>query len=200
MGMSHYVRNQVETRYAKIEQAPGLETKKVHSAISLALDAYISNMSTTHTELPPTLEESFIETVINQVRSCLFAGDDTTSSTIAFCFHALTEHPTTRAIMRQEHDVLFGTGSAAKISKDNSTLLNQCPYTNAFIKETLRLYPPAANMRWGQPGKIVTALNGQVIELYLCATGCPRNPRIWVRPQDFLPARWSRPRIIPTRK
>lgn len=161
--IKNYVRNEIETRFSELNKEPVQESKRTNSVISLALNAYISSKSNKQTEPPASLDETFVETVINQVRLFLFAGNDTTSSTTAFCFHALAKHLETRVKMRQEHEALFGESDTAQMLKDNPVLLNQCPYTNAFIKETLRLYPPAANMRRGQPGKTLTALNGQIL-------------------------------------
>jgi cytochrome P450 len=190
-----YVRKEIQARFLELKSGSTLGRKKAQSVISLALDAYISSKSDTQGVFPAALDESFVETVINQVRLFLFAGNDTTSSTIAFCFHSLAKYPACRAQMKKEHEALFGDKNAAQMLKDNPTLLNQCPYTNAFIKETLRLYPPAANMRRGQPEKNLTALNGQVVQTegfnIICVQqAVHENPRIWIRPQEFIPERW----------
>lgn len=179
----------------KKEQPPSAHG--AHSVISLALDAYINGDQDGKSLKPQKLDKDFIRVVTNQVRLFLFAGNDTTSSTIAFCFHMLAKHPDARVKMRNEHDKIFGADvtTTAQAIKEQPALLNKCPYTIAFIKETLRLYPPAANMRQGQPGKLVSALNGQVLSTegfnIICVQqAVHENPRVWVRPQDFIPERW----------
>ena len=75
------------------------------------------------------------------------------------------------------------------------SLLNQFRYTIAVIKQSLRLYPPAATMRSGRPGVSVTDRRGNRYPMdYVGATvlhpAVHRNPRIWPQPDKFLPERF----------
>lgn len=170
---------------------------RARSVISLALEAYINNEKDGKPSRSQKLDEGFIRIVTNQIRLFLFAGNDTTSSTISFCFHMLAKHPDALKKMREEHDRVFGSdlNGTNQMIKKHPSLLNKCTYTIAFIKETLRLYPPAANMRRGQPGRLVVALNGQVLptegfNIVCVQQAVHENPRVWVRPRDFVPERW----------
>jgi hypothetical protein len=51
----------------------------------------------------------------------------------------LTKHPDALTKTRQEHDKVFGVDftKTSQILKDQPSLLDQCPYTIAFNKETL---------------------------------------------------------------
>ena len=73
-------------------------------------------------------------------------------------FHLLSKHPEALAKMRQEHNEVFGTNlsNTADALKKQPALLNQCRYTFAVIKETLRLYALASTMRAPRTGAVVT--------------------------------------------
>jgi cytochrome P450 len=92
---------------------------------------------------------------------------------------------------------VFGinTTRAAEMFKEQPSLLNKCPFTLAVIKETFRLYPPAAIMRAGQPGITVTDPHGNRYPMdHVGATilhpAVHRSSRVWPSPEKFLPARF----------
>lgn len=197
--INRYVQRELEKSFLEMKNPKQTNAKPAHSVISLALEAYIGGGQEMGKDgqKPQKLDKSFIDTVTNQIRLFLFAGNDTTSSTIAFAFHMLSQHVEALARLRQEHDIVFGddVSGAAHLLKENPTLLNQCTYTLACVKETLRLYPPAANMRRGQPGISLPALNGQLLptegfNIVVVQQTVHQNPRVWVRPREFLPERW----------
>jgi len=77
--------------------------------------------------------------VRDQVMTLLFAGHDTTTSTIAFMFYELARHPEVVARLREEQDrVLDGR------PPDASMLMSgQLEVLEMVQDETLRMYPPA---------------------------------------------------------
>jgi cytochrome P450 len=175
-----YIRNEIEERFRdlKAERISSTPSCRAHSVISLALEASIAKDH----------QESTSETA---------RLDDTTSSTIVFAFHLMSKHRKALAQLRDEHDSIFGKdiSKAADLLKTQPSLLNQCRYTLAFIKETLRLYPPAANMRLGQRDIALPALNGQMLQtgglnIILLHQIIHQNPRVWARTDEFLPERW----------
>lgn len=194
-----YIRNEIEQRFRelKAERLSSAPNGRAHSVISLALEASIPKNNEESTPETAKLDDDFAAIVCNQIRLFLFAGNDTTSSTIVFAFHLLSKHPKALAQLRDEHDAIFGKdiSKAADLLKSQPSLLNQCRYTLAFIKETLRLYPPAANMRLGQRDIALPALNGQMLptgglNIILLHQIIHQNPRVWVRTDEFLPERW----------
>jgi cytochrome P450 len=72
----------------------------------------------------------------DQVMTLMFAGHDTTTSTIAFMFYELSRHPDVAASL---HDELAGVERP-----DAATLMSgQLQLLEMVTDETLRLYPPA---------------------------------------------------------
>ncbi|WEW56154.1 hypothetical protein PRK78_001589 [Emydomyces testavorans] len=157
----------------------------------------IISLALTNTSLAP----SQLDTIVDQVRSFLFAGYDTTSSLIQWLLYYLSL-PSNASVLRDliaEHDQVLGTSPEAT---EASLLTNpSLPFTTAVIKETLRLQPPAATARWARPttdppfhvvladGRLSKPLNGAV--LYINHRIIQRSPRAWgPDAHEFRPYRW----------
>jgi cytochrome P450 len=109
----------------------------------------------------------------------------------------MSKNPEAVKKLQEEHDKVFGSdvSKTAEVLKLQPSLLNQCRYTMAFVKETLRLYPPGANMRLGTPQTTLPALNGEMLPIdglnvILVHQPIHTNPRVWVKPHDFIPERF----------
>jgi cytochrome P450 len=123
------------------------------SIVDLALDAYYSDkMFNSAGSVKPSaaMDAAFRGEAITSVKTFLFAGHDTTSSTIAYALYLLHHHPTVHANLLDELRSTFGslgaTHIAATIKADPHTV-NSLSYTNAILKETLRIFPPASTLR-----------------------------------------------------
>lgn len=164
---------------------------------TLALKAYIEENESAGILKSAKLDPHFARYTTYQVRLFLFAGNDTTSSSISYFYHALYKYPEVLARMREEHDEVFGRDpslAAAQIREDPTTL-NKCQYTMAALKETLRLYPPAGGTREGPTGMTISDADGHVIPVDGCDImmhhfAIHRDPRVWPRADEFLPERW----------
>jgi len=116
------------------------------------------------TGLDPT--PSVLNSTVSQVKTFLFAGQDTTSTLIQWMAFELsksyptsplysTHHRQIRERLCAEHDAVFGSQNpftALDILNDptanvDEILGSKLPYTTAFIKEALRLNPPAGSAR-----------------------------------------------------
>ncbi|KAI7514123.1 hypothetical protein KC331_g22556, partial [Hortaea werneckii] len=104
------------------------------------------------------LDKEFKQAAINNMKTFIFAGHDTTSSTIVYAFYYLSKDPEALAKIRKEHDDVFGTDpeAAAEQLKQDPRLLNKLEYTLAVTREVLRLQPPASTVRVGQKGFFLT--------------------------------------------
>lgn len=108
------------------------------------------------------LDPDFKDFITSQVKMFIFAGHDTTSSTICYIYHLLSGHPAARDQVCLEHDKVIGSNleQTATILSENPHLLNQLPLTVAVIKETLRLFPPSSSTRGGEPNFCIKDAEG----------------------------------------
>ncbi|KAL2810347.1 cytochrome P450 [Aspergillus granulosus] len=135
--------------------------------------------------------------ILDNMRSFIFAGHDTTASTLSYIYLMMERHPKALAKVQQEHDEVFSTDlhqTAQKI-KEYPILLSRLPYTLAVIKEVLRLYPI------GHPAKIVDegyeivhddkkyTLKGTYLMMIATHT-MGRSPELFPNPDEFIPERF----------
>jgi cytochrome P450 len=78
------------------------------------------------------------EQVRDQILTLLFAGHDTTTSTVAFLFYELARHPEWAERLADERRRVAGDGAP-----DAAQLFGEMPELDMAVQETLRLYPPA---------------------------------------------------------
>ncbi|KAI1367241.1 cytochrome P450 [Xylaria arbuscula] len=105
----------------------------------------------------------------DQLKSFLFAGHDTTSTTIIWAIYELARTPCALKAIKVELDELFGAGSsssdvAAKLlSPGGDKIIHRMTYIRAVIKEVLRLYPPGSSVRMvrGNSGFTVSTTRGE---------------------------------------
>lgn len=194
---------------AGVTKADGDEETEYKTINSLAIKAYRTEKEQLSTKSTPTskpdrnkVDPEFLETAIAQLKIFIFAGHDTTASTISFAYSLLFQHPTALANCRAEHTAILGPDPSAALARltENPTLLNQLPYTLAVLKETLRLYPPAATARDGPAddrtfhlvhpttGKAYPTPRGMLV--WSASFLTHRHPAYWPRADEFLPERW----------
>ncbi|KAI1101337.1 cytochrome P450 4V3 [Jackrogersella minutella] len=145
-------------------------------------------------------DAQFVDRLIANLKAFIFAGHDTTSSTICFLMKLFQDHPDCLAKVRTEHDSVLGPDpeKATEVLAASPHLLYSLPYTSAAIKETLRLYPLAATVRDSKtvPGFYITAPGSPMrypmegFGPWLAVPGIQRNPDYWPRPDEFVPERW----------
>lgn len=152
----------------------------------------------TAVQKPQHIDPKFLATAEAQLKIFIFAGHDTTASTLSFAYSRLFRDPAALAKIRAEYDDVLGPDSSQTLARltENPSLLNQMPYSAAVIKETLRLYPPAATARSGPAGAFLThpetdqRLPTHGFLLWSCSYLTHRHPAYWERPDDFVPERW----------
>ncbi|KAJ7828948.1 cytochrome P450 [Mycena olivaceomarginata] len=90
--------------------------------------------------------------IVAQTSIIMVAGQDTTANTLAFSLLELAKDPELQENLRAEIHATVGNARASSVAYDNMPLLN------AFIKETLRMYP-------GEPMSERVAVRDTVIPL-----------------------------------
>jgi cytochrome P450 len=192
--MNQYIGAELDKRHAEYKADP--ESAKGVSIMDMVLRAYLSE-----TPSPPAhLDAEFRASVIRQIRLFVFAGHDSTATSIVYTFHLLSKHPEVLARLRAEHDDVLGPDPKAAASKisDDPRLVNSLTYTLAVIKEAMRLFPPAGASRDGVSGVNITDDAGNSCPtddtiLWVLHGELHQGDKYWVKAQEFLPERWMVP-------
>jgi cytochrome P450 len=128
--------------------------------------------------------------VRDQVMTLMFAGHDTSTSTLSFMMHELARHPDVAERLREEQDRVLG-GKPPTVDS-----LEEMPYLDMVLDEVLRLYPPA----WIGPRRAVRDFEfggysmpkGAYVNY--CSWASHRIPEVFPDPEAFIPERFTRER------
>jgi cytochrome P450 len=128
------------------------------------------------------------EQVRDQALTMLFAGHDTTTSTVAFLFYELARHPEWRDRLAAELDEV--TGGAPPTG---AQLFGELPLLDQAVDETLRLYPPA----WVGPRRAAVDFEfaghrvPAGIPVNYSSWASHRLPEVFEDPDEFRPERFA---------
>ena len=129
--------------------------------------------------------------VRDQLMTLMFAGHDTSTSTLTFMMYELAKRPDIIEKLQEEQDRVLG-GATPDIEK----LEKEMPYLDMVLDEVLRLYPPA----WIGPRRVVRSFefNGHSVPdgayLNYCSWASHRIPEVFPDPEAFIPERFTRER------
>ncbi|HEX5609273.1 MAG TPA: cytochrome P450 [Solirubrobacterales bacterium] len=127
----------------------------------------------------------------DQVMTLMFAGHDTSTSTLTFMMYELARHPDVIARLCAEQDQVLGDATPTI-----DQLEREMPYLDMVLDEVLRLYPPA----WIGPRRAVrefefggyTVPRGAYVNY--CSWASHRLPEVFPDPEAFIPERFTRER------
>ena len=127
-----------------------------------------------------------MEGIREEVDTFVFGGHDTTSSAISFCLYMLGLHQDYQKLLQDEIERTEGKNISEKIQK--------MELLDSFIKETLRLYPPASGV--GRNLEEDTIIDGRTFykgtNIVISIYGLHRNEEYWENPLEFNPYRFMR--------
>jgi len=136
--------------------------------------------------------EAFTDREIrDQLMTLMFAGHDTSTSTLTFMMYELARHPEVLARLHEEQDRVLG-GETPSVDQ----LEREMPYLEMVLDEVLRLYPPA----WIGPRRAIREFEfgGHTVPkgayLNYCSWASHRIPEIFPDPEAFIPERFTRER------
>lgn len=125
--------------------------------------------------------------VLDEVKSLILAGHETTSLTLSWAFYQLSRNPDVAA--RLVDEVTRVLGGRVPTAED----LGRLEYTRAVFFETMRLYPPVPGVsrvaRDADRFDDIEVRPGEVIGISIYAT--QRHPAFWDRPEAFDPDRFD---------
>jgi cytochrome P450 len=191
--MDNYVAKELDKRLA--ERRVSKEDISSRSIIDLILNDYISEKDTLDSS--KGVDASFKRWAQTQIRLMIFAGHDSTASTICYCYYLLSKHPEAIDKIRAEHDEVFGTdpSQVGSLLLETPQLVNKLTYTNAVMKEAMRLFPPASALRGGGAGVELVDSHGrryptEGTNVFILHYRLQRHPTYWKDPDAFIPERW----------
>ena len=122
--------------------------------------------------------------LLDNLRTLLFAGHDTTAISLAWAIELVHRNPSVLSRLRAELDAL-----GDDIDPES---LSHMSYLNAVIDETLRFRPVSADAlrtlrkprefgEWVLPAKTTVTINTLLLH---------DDPRLWDRPEQFMPERF----------
>ena len=189
--MNVFVGQELDKRFPEYQTAEG-KRQQSNIVIDLILQAYLSTATT-----KSFLDSTFRTFAIHQIRLFAFVGQGSTTATLVYAIHLLSNHPKSLAQLRAEHEEVLGvdTASIAWTHCQQPHLLNRLRFTKAVIKETMRLYPAASEIRQGKAGCDLVETDGTRFSTENCYVwvlhwAMQRSAAQYPEPHAFLPERW----------
>ena len=125
------------------------------------------------------------ERLRDQMVTMIFAGHDTTTTTLSFAFYLLAHHPEVRERFHAEVDELDGPPTMDDVE--------DLAVTERVVTETLRLFPPVHTLP-----RLATedvAFDGYRVpegsRISIPILRIQRDPRYFEAPEEFRPERWT---------
>ncbi|KAH7867145.1 hypothetical protein Vadar_029447 [Vaccinium darrowii] len=170
---------------------------------SKGLDVFLDEMIEEHRSSKGNDDQPekncFIEILLQLQKEGMMGMDiardrtDTTSATMEWAMSELMKNPT--KMRKAQEEVRRVVGRKHGVDQDD---IDQMDYLKCVVKETLRLHPPA-------PFLIPRELNGSAklgsydippkTRLFINVWAIQRDPKLWDRPDDFLPERFANTQI-----
>ena len=133
--------------------------------------------------------------IVEQMRTFLVAGHDTTAAAFTWAIYLMCKHPETQSRLRDEITAAIGgpTTITDPESTSNAPDISTLPYLSAFTAEVLRLYPPVPVT--SRIASVSTTICGHPIPkgtyIILCPWAVNVLPSLWgPDAAEFKPERW----------
>ena len=130
--------------------------------------------------------------IMDELMTLLFAGHETTASSLAWAFYWLYSHPQTYHNLRNELETITLETDPTEIAK--------LPYLSAVVSESLRIYPTAL-FTFGRTLKSPLEFMGYSFEKGMSLIPCiyllHHNPDIYPNSKEFKPERFLERQFSP---
>ncbi|GBG60679.1 hypothetical protein CBR_g12415 [Chara braunii] len=167
------------------------------------VDTVFNNLSPSGMSTPKNLVASTMkdnDVVYGETETCLLlmglvaAGTDTTTSTTVFALMELLRHPEKLALLKAELDEAIGMH---KVPSEND--LENLPYLNAFLYETLRMHSVSPMLLPHQAMKDAVVFGYDVpagTTVLVNVWAIMHDPKVWSEPWEFRPERFIRDGLL----
>ncbi|GBG60678.1 hypothetical protein CBR_g12414 [Chara braunii] len=167
------------------------------------VDTVFNNLSPSGTSTPKNLVASTMkddDVVYGETEACLLlmalvaAGTDTTTSTTVFVLMELLRHPEKMALLKAELDEAIGMHKVP-----SETDLENLPYLNAFLYETLRMHSVSPMLLPHQAMKDAVVFGYDVpagTTVLVNVWAIMHDPKVWSEPWEFRPERFIRDGLL----
>ncbi|KFW06596.1 Cytochrome P450 3A40, partial [Eurypyga helias] len=173
----------------KEERKKGISTDRV-DFLQLMVDSQSSHDSSKSAETD-SYKSLSDEEILAQSLLFVFAGYETTSSTLSYISYNLATHPD---VQRRLQDEIDATLTDKATSMYNAIM--QMEYLDMVVNESLRLFPPGGRIE--RVCKKTVEINGVTIPkdmvVMIPAYVLHRDPAYWPEPEEFRPERFSKER------
>ncbi|CZT44227.1 related to cytochrome P450 CYP4/CYP19/CYP26 subfamilies [Rhynchosporium secalis] len=172
--MDDYISKELDKRFADRQQSSATVTRSI---IDLVLEEYMSRNP--EANKANQMNPAFKKWATVQIRLFLFAGHDSTATSLCYTYHLLSQNPGALQRIRAEHDEAFGT--------DLSTVATQ------LLDHPRKIN--TAGIRTGTTDAVLQDDDGneyptEGTAILILHNAIHRNPKYWKDPDSFLPERW----------
>jgi hypothetical protein len=132
----------------------------------------------------------FLQDIVDQIKTFLFAGHDTTATLLSFAVAMVGQHPHIEQKLHQEVDRVLAQKADQDITPED---ISQLHYIKMILKETLRKFPPGSTSRMAPIGYKLGdhEINFSSTHLLIMPYAIHHHPKYWNDPQVFDPERFS---------
>uniref|UniRef100_G3PWQ0 unspecific monooxygenase n=1 Tax=Gasterosteus aculeatus aculeatus TaxID=481459 RepID=G3PWQ0_GASAC len=189
MEFSFFPKSVTDFFYAALQK---IKSNRVHSEQKSRVD-FLQLMIDSQKNIDLSKEESnkglSDHEILSQAMIFLFAGYETSSSSLSFLAYNLARNPHIMKRLQEEVDSTFPNKGPVEYQA-----LMQMEYLDSVINESLRLYPIAPRLE--RVAKATVEINGIVIpkDMVVMVPTWPlhRDPSLWPEPEAFKPERFSK--------
>ncbi|XP_072205197.1 cytochrome P450 3A4-like isoform X2 [Excalfactoria chinensis] len=172
----------------KKEREEGYHVNRV-DFLQLMIDSQSSRESSKSAGEKDSYKSLSDEEILAQALIFVFAGYETTSSTLSYISYHLATYPDVQKRLQDEIDASLPNKAAPTYNA-----VMQMEYLDMVVNESLRLYPPGGRIE--RVCKETVEFNGVTIPKGMVVTipayVLHRDPTYWPNPEEFRPERFSK--------
>ncbi|XP_048870338.1 cytochrome P450 3A30-like isoform X3 [Brienomyrus brachyistius] len=175
--------------YASLQKIKAERQTKVHKDrvdfLQLMVDSQITEKECNENDVKGLTDHE----ILSQSMIFIFAGYETTSSTMSFLSYNLARNPEVMKKLQNEIDETFPNKAPVTYDK-----LMEMEYLDMTLNESLRIYPVAGRLE--RVCKKTIEINGVIIPkgtvVMIPTFALHRDPDVWTDPEDFDPERFNK--------